>query len=177
MPSPTYVALAKTVLTGNQATITFSAIPGTYTDLCLVVSARTDRASQYNDEIAIKLNSSGGGSYSQTGIYGLNATVYNVARTTANAQLIRYNYTSASTATSNTFGSLEIYIPNYAGTTQKPISTTYAAENNSSTQWFVGANAALGNVTSAITSIELTSFNAANFVSGSRFDLYGIKNS
>lgn len=176
MPTPTYVAIAKTVLTGNATSAVFSAISGTYTDLLVVVSARTDYA-DFVDEMTIQLNAVATGNYSQTDVYAYSTTVYSARRTTANNQLIRYQVVAGANATSNTFGNTEIYFPNYTGSTQKVVSITYTPENNSATNFQLGASAALTNLTSAITSITLKPFYGTNFVSGSRFDLYGIKNS
>ena len=171
MPSPTYVALAKTVLTGTQATITFSSIPSTYTDLLILVSCRSDRAASLVDTITWNFNSSTT-NFSNTRLEGTGASAGSTFNTT-NSSLLRVPATSV---TSNTFNNAEIYIPNYTGSTNKPISTSFAYENNATTA-YVGANAGLWSNTAAITSITLGLVDGPNFVSGSRFDLYGIKNS
>jgi hypothetical protein len=58
MPTPTYVAIAKTVLSSNQAEITFSSIPSTYTDLVVLVSARSASGGSTSDNVALRLNGS-----------------------------------------------------------------------------------------------------------------------
>jgi hypothetical protein len=176
MPTPTYVALAKTVLTGNQATITFSGIVNTYTDLLLTISARTDRAT-WVDNIQLQVNSVAVGNYSQTDIYAYGPTAYSNRLITTNNQLARLWGSDAATATSNTFASFELYFPNYTGTTQKVILLSNVMENNSTADFQLGGSALLANVTSAITTFTLSPQYGTNFVSGSRFDLYGIKNS
>lgn len=167
MPTPTYVALAKTVLTGTQQTITFSSIPSTYTDLLVLISARITPSTNYG-VCRIRPNGSTTNDtvrelYNQDGIAGSSFdTDFNF-------------YAPGATATSNTFCNVEIYIPNYAGSTNKVLSWTQVSENNSTTSYYMAANAGLWSNTAAITSLDI--FQTTNFASGSRFDLYGIKNS
>jgi hypothetical protein len=89
-----------------------------------------------------------------------------------------YNFsfvTDRDAATANTYGSSEIYIPNYAGSANKVGGVFDVAETNASTGNWVGARANLWRSTAAITSIVFTADN--NFMSGSTFWLYGLKNS
>lgn len=171
MPSPTYIAIAKTVLSSSQRTITFSSIPSTYTDLLLSCSSKSDYSST-TMVIRININSSSSNLTSRL-IDSYGSGQYTTTDTTW-----IYSTTGSGTSTlTNAFGNAEIYIPNYAGSNKKPITVTYASElNESGTS--LGVLASLFNSTSAITTISLTPDNAsANFASGSRFDLYGIKNS
>lgn len=173
MPSPTYVALQKTVLTGTQASVTFSAIPSTYTDLVIMISARSDRSAQYLDPIKIRFNgASADTNLTSRQIYGVGTS----AGSQSNAYAL-VGYATAAATTSNTFANIEVYIPNYAGSTNKPISSTSANEDNSAGNNEIDAIAGLWSSTNAITSITLLPNTGPNFVSGSRFDLYGIKNS
>lgn len=174
MPTPTYVALAKTVLTGTQSYITFSSILQTYTDLLLVVSARSS-ASALTDSITIEINGDATATYSYTDINGNGSTAAS-ARSTSNAYSIFRFSASGNTATANTFGSFEVYYPNYTGSTNKPISGTGVSETNAATGVRIDASANLYSATGAITQLKL-GLVSAQFVSGSRFDLYGIKNS
>jgi hypothetical protein len=176
MPTPTYVAIAKSVLTGSQATVTFSGIVNTYTDLLLVVSARTDRAS-WTDNINVQMNSIAVGSYSQRDVYAYGTSPLSNNLISSNNQFFRFYFVVGANATSNTFSSQEIYIPNYTGSTNKVFSTTTAGENNSGTDFAIGASAGLVSNTAAMSGLTLTPQYGTNFVSGSRFDLYGIKNS
>ena len=177
MPTPTYVAIAKTVLTGSQATVTFSGIVNTYTDLVLLVSSRDDYASG-RDNIKLTINGTSA-NYTQRIIYAFGTTAGSVSASGGGTgTYFDYLYNTAASGTSNTFGSSEIYIPNYLSSTNKPISTSSVAENNATdSTTMVTAGALLWSNTSAITSITLAPALGTNFVSGSRFDLYGIKNS
>lgn len=165
----TYTLISSNTLSTSAASVTFSSIPATYTDLVLKVTARLDSGSYGNMDI--KPNNSSTND-STTRLYVENGTVYSDRYTNG------YNIISlsGSSATANTFGSIELYIPNYAGSTYKPMSNFGAAENNSSTTYKMGVNALLWSDTTAISSLVITG-DGYNFVSGSSFYLYGIKNS
>jgi hypothetical protein len=81
----------------------------------------------------------------------------------------------AASATASTFSNVEIYIPNYNSSVNKVASAIVAHENNNSAA-YTSANAFLRSVTDAITSVDLVSA-SGNYVSGTSFFLYGIKNS
>ena len=173
MPSPTYVALAKTVLTGTQATVTFSGISNDYTDLVLLISARNPDTGVVGN-LNVQINGDTASNYSRTRMYGFGSTAYSERNSNA-ASFTDAAFVTSASATSNSFANVELYIPNYTGSTNKVISGSSSVENNSTTENAVAAHAYLYRGTSAITSIAL-SF-SLGFVSGSRFDLYGIKNS
>jgi hypothetical protein len=79
-------------------------------------------------------------------------------------------------ATSNTFGSWGIYIPNYTVSVQKSASFDATMEHNSSESYMI-LQAGLWSETSSISAIKLFSANGANFTQYSTAYLYGIKNS
>jgi hypothetical protein len=79
------------------------------------------------------------------------------------------------TATANTFGSTEIYIPSYTVSQNKPLSIFSVQENNTSSAFIVCA-ANLWRNTAAVTSIYLVPNTASNFIATSSFYLYGISN-
>jgi hypothetical protein len=164
----TYVAIATvTVGSGGAATISFSSIPATYTDLLLKVSARTDQAS-VTSEINVTFNGSTS-SISLRGLYGNGSAA-------GSQTLTRHPILgTGSTATTSTFGNSEIYIPNYAGSNNKSSSSDAVAESNTTTV-FSYLNAALWSNTAAITSVTLTP-DSGNFAQYSTATLYGIKNS
>jgi hypothetical protein len=145
---------------GGAATIDFSSIPGTYTDLMLVLSAR---ATSTTATITVAFN---GSSASFTNLY-LQGNGSGVTSTTGTTLV---GNASISTDTASTFGNLSIYIPNYAGSANKNFSVDTVSENNSGTaftQIFTGvwANSA------AITQVTLS---LANFAQHSNAYLYGI---
>ena len=68
MPA-TYTLIASNTLSSSAASVTFSAIPATYTDLVLRWSSRTDNASVV-DVVLLEFNASGGTAYSTRRIIG-----------------------------------------------------------------------------------------------------------
>lgn len=172
MPSPTYVALAKTVLTADQTTITFNSIPSTYTDLLLVASIRTT-APAVTGNAFLRVNNDATSIYSQTYFRGDGSTAASGRFTTTSFQ--DASAAVGDTATANTFSNHEYYIPNYAGSTNKVISMTAVGETNAATGVYIVANAGLYSSTTAVSRLDLI-FNTRDAKSGSRFDLYGIKN-
>lgn len=174
MPSPTYVAIAKNVLTTSQSSITFSAIANTYTDLVVLVSARqTGTGGAFVGTAKVEFNGTTT-NHSYRELFSSGTTAGSTSNT-SNAFMLRY---SADGCTANTFGTCELYIPNYAGSTNKPMSATSVDENNTTTdgQSRIAADAGLWSNTAAITSITITP-TSGSIDAGSRFDLYGIKNS
>jgi hypothetical protein len=163
----TYQLIESKTLGSSAASVTFSSIPGTYTDLLLKISARdSSTASAIGSYYTIAFN--GGSSYSALYLQGTASTVL----TGTLAQLAGITNTSATT--SNTFNNDDIYIPNYTSTSDKSYSIDSVTENNSASSYLtlVAGKWSGG----AVTSITLTP-STGNFVQYSNFYLYGIKNS
>ena len=166
----TYTLIASNTLTTTAASVTFSAIPATYDDLVLQLSARADNTGLL---LQMTLNSATS-TYSNTLLLGNGATATS-SRNTGQAYL-RAGYVNPSGSTSSTFSSGEIYIPRYRSTTDKPMSSIGYTEDNATTA-YIANYANLWQTSSAITSITLDMAGSSqNFVSGSSFWLYGIKN-
>lgn len=162
----TYEPIATTTLGSDQATVTFSSIPSTYTDL--VVSANFGGFSASFDNIwGINFNGSTANNYSQTILYGDGTTAGSIRRTTANADgMILLWRAENNSLTSNGL----INIMNYANT------TTYKTVLARSSNAWASANAGLWQSTSAITSLTLRWFDTnQKYRTGSTFTLYGIK--
>ena len=175
MASSRYL-ITSTTLGSSAASFTFSSIPSTYTNLVLKISARSSLSSS-NTDIWMQVNGSSASNYTDTALVGDSSTATSY-RETATSQWTIANMPGA-TATSNTFNNAEIYIPNYALTNKKPLSSFSVTENNSAVAGnsYIYDIAALWGLTSAITSITLSMGASGNFVSGSTFTLYGLKNS
>ena len=174
MPS-TYTLISSNVLSSSAASVTFSAIPATYTDLVLRVSGRTDGA-QVDDSLLLTINSTAGTAYSFTWLRG-NAISASSGRSSSTSSISTSRVgLTASSATASTFGSLEIYIPSYTASQNKPIGFNGVGETNGSSS-FAGAIAGLWSNTAAINQLDCAPGSGTIFVSGSSFYLYGIKNS
>jgi hypothetical protein len=158
---------------GGAATISFSSIPSTYTDLVVKLSGRTNRTGDTNADIGVTFNGNTS-SYTLRDLAGTGSTT--VSRTnpigTANFGDI---FATAANTTSNTFSNFEMYIPNYAGSTNKSVSIDTTNENNATSNWSLLV-AGLWSNTSAITSITLTPLNSDSFVQYSTAYLYGVSN-
>jgi hypothetical protein len=151
-------------LTSGQGSIVFSGIPQDFTDLYVSVSARcTGTGNTLN--VTFNENTSG---YSNQTLQGNGGSGSSFANFTRYAALI-----GMANETSNTFGSSNIYIPNYTGSSNKSYSTDGASENNA-TQAYQAIIAGLWNNSSPITSIAFIPLDGT-FVAGSSISLYGIK--
>lgn len=171
----TYTLISSvTVGSGGAASITFSSIPSTYTDLVIKLSTRSSRNVFAASAIDLKFNSNGA-DYS-TRMLLKESTTISSGSSSAAAQA-DVGYTSQDTDTADTFGSGEIYIPNYASSNFKSFSADLVQENNGSTQ-YMSIVAGLWSNTSAITSVAFRIFTGSfNFKQYSTATLYGIKNS
>jgi hypothetical protein len=172
MPNTFQLIASSTVGAGGAASIDFSSIPSTYTDLCLKISARVDAsggASSFNINVAINGVSTNRSwrlleAYDGTNVWSNNNTTARLA------------VVGGSTTTASTFNNAEIYIPNYAGSNNKSISSDFVSEQNSSTVNSLGFYAGLWSQTTAINQLTLTS-TSGNFVQYTTAYLYGVKNS
>ena len=173
----TYVVIATTTVgSGGTSSIDFTSIPATYTDLLIKLSARTNLASSAYEQLGIQLNGSTASNYQAKLLYGIPTTVGSANSGTVNAMAYA-GYATASTATANTFGNIEIYIPNYAGSTAKSVSIDGVSENNA-TDAIATLTAGFWSLTNAITSIKIIgNGGGGTFQQYSTATLYGIKNS
>lgn len=169
----TYTLISSNVLTASATTITFSSIPATYTDLVVRFSARADEAGTDRAGGVLKLNgTSANYSYTRLVSNGSTATTSRVSSTSS----FGIGDINSVDSTANTFTSGEIYIPSYLVSQNKPISSLLEQENNAASA-FIRAYSNLWSNTAAITSLVFTVNGGFNYVSGSSFYLYGIKNS
>lgn len=165
--NPNVVAIQTVeVGSGGAAEIDFTNIPQTYTDLVIKLSVRSDRATLVDGFIIRFNNDTTSGNYSNRRLFGTGAAAVS---DTSSAPV----FFDASTATANTFGNAEIYIPNYTSSNAKSWSSDTVHENNATTA-YAGIVAGLWTGTNAITSIKLTSETSANFVQYTTATLYGV---
>lgn len=163
-----------TVGSGGAASIAFTSIPQTYTDLQLLVSARSNRttADAPDDDILARFNSSTS-NYSVRALRGDGSAAASVTGS-PNTALSRMTMPSSSViSTANVFGSLSMYIPNYTSANQKSVSIDVVMEANF-TFSYMFLIAGLWADTSAITNIGLTPASGPLFVQYSSASLYGI---
>jgi hypothetical protein len=160
-----------TVGAGGTTAITFTGIPGTFTDLLVRLSIRSDGTFSTPDIMSIQFNSdTTSGNYNGKALQGNGSTP---STFNANGFWIYATDAPTSTATASTFGNSNVYIPNYSGSAIKSASTDSVSENNSVTAYSTIA-ATYWNNTAAITSIRIFSSNARSLVQNSSVSLYGI---
>lgn len=163
MPTPTYTLISETVLGSAQASVTFSSIPGTYKDLVVEIlyfSNENTRA------FGCRYNGDSGTNYSATHVAG-NGSAASSGRNSNNTYAeVNYTVTASSTVPTSVF----INILNYANTNMFKTSISRSGKADELT-W---AYASLWRSTSAITSIELRTFNSGNLLTGSVFRLWGV---
>lgn len=167
----TYEIINKTVLGSSAASVDFTSISSSYTDLKIVMSYRSDQSAT-NDSAYCYFNGISSG-YSNIFIYGTGSATGSVGSNTTGIYLCPLN---AGSSTANTFSNTEFYIPNYTSSNYKSVSVDGVQEDNASTA-FMAFNAGLWSNTEAINQITIYPATGPNFVSGSSFYLYGIKNS
>ena len=168
----TYTAIATTTVgSGGASTISFTSIPGTYTDLVLALSLRQSGSGGSN--VAMTFNSSTT-SYTNIDLIVANTSITSES-TVLGTSSIKIGFITSPDYTSSTFANTQVYIPNYAGSNYKTVSTEQVMENNASTVYF-GLFAGLWSNTSGITSITLTP-QTGNFIQYSTATLYGISKS
>ena len=165
MPNTYTLISSTTVGSGGAANIEFTSIPSTYTDLLVKVSVRMTGT---YDLFWIRFNSV------TTDLSG--KSVQGDGSSVASYTVEPYGRGQSNSTTSNTFSSTDFYVPNYAGSNYKPISTDSVSENNA-TQAYAALGAGLWSSTSAITSIQIVPNGSDTFVQYSSAYLYGISNS
>jgi hypothetical protein len=174
MANPTMTLIgSNTVGSGGASSITFLSIPATYTDLVVKVSARSNESSDRTN-LFLRFNNVATSTYSQIQLYGNGSSTVS-ASASAQAQ-IYLGVINGSTSTANTFGNLDIYIPNYSGGNNKSISFDGVNENNA-TNSYAFLTAGVSSNSTPITEVDILPAGGTNFVQYSTFYLYGISNS
>ena len=159
--------IATQTLTSNQPSIIFSDIPQNFTDLYILASCRSNRATETSDWLYVAFNSDTS-SYSARLLDGSGTSVF------SDAGFPRVFATATATgATSNTFANSSTYVPNYSGSTTKSWSADLVTENNATQAW-QDIVAGLWSNTAPITSITLTPRVGSEIVAGSTISLYGV---
>ena len=156
-------------LTSAQPNITFSAIPQNFTDLYVLTSIRSTRPGPDNeDSVFVEFNGVTTG-YTSRNLRGDGSSATSQSGSTA---LVLLNQNSNNT-TANSFSNASIYIPNYAGSTNKSGSIDSVMEWNNIGA-FQNIIAFLWSNTDAITSIKFRPNVGPNFAIGTMISLYGV---
>jgi len=160
MPS-TYEPIATTTLGSTTASVTFSSIAGTYTDLVIVCGSL--KYVTGDDDAFVRFNGDTGSNYSWTQLNGNGATA------SSNRGSSTTGIRSINGMSTSNVGTTIINVQNYNN------STTYKTTLSRHSTDFAGAFVGLWRNTAAITSVTIVNLGAGGFASGSTFTLYGIK--
>lgn len=172
----TMVALQTvTVGAGGTATVNFTNIPQTYTDLVVALSLKntTTTSAENGTDMQFSFNGSSANLYSSRIIYNTLALGSAATSGTNMSWVGQSNNNAASMA--NTFSNVQVYIPNYTSSNAKSLSVESVTEANASTQGMI-LTAGLWNNTAPISSMSWTS-SSGNFSQYSTLTLYGVYNS
>jgi hypothetical protein len=156
-----------TVGSGGAATIEFSSIPATYTDLVIKFSGNSS-----NQTPRVNFNNSSSSIYSEKLLYAQGGTTASASNT--NTTYFDWVALCVNNG-ANFFGNSEFYIPNYAGSNNKSVSADSVQEVNATTGNNLYLDAGLWASSAAITSIQIF-FATGNFLQYSTAYLYGISN-
>ena len=170
----TYQLIQAETLSSSQATVAFTSIPQTYTDLVMLFSLRNNTGSNYAGNAFLTFNGTTS-RYYEVLLYNAGGSLGSTSKSNVDPYL---NWAALSQGGgTSTWGNGQFYIPNYTSSNAKSISTDYIAEDNNADPWMM-LNTGLWNPTTnaAITSMSFTT-NSGQLVANSTFYLYGIKNS
>jgi hypothetical protein len=159
----TYEPIASATGTGSSIVITFDNIPGTYTDLVLVVESPL---SQFTGTIWVQFNNDTGTNYSATAID------YNISGRNTNQTFAGI---SAANAQNNGWISTT-HIMNYSNTTTNKTLLNFAGFGGPTENGGPIIRVSLWRSTAAITKVVVsTNQTAANFTTNATYKLFGIK--
>lgn len=168
----TYTLISSNVLTSTAASVSFTSIPSTYTDLMLRGSTRHTTAGAVRD-LYIRVNNDATALYSFRDIEA-NGTTAASSANTSRTYYQSVNGSNSSASTSNTFAPFELYIPNYNVSQSKAAFFSTATEANSATA-YITISGQLYRSNTAISRLDIIGDSTLEI--GSSFYLYGIKNS
>jgi hypothetical protein len=164
----TYTPIASVTISTN-ASVTFSSIPATYTDLRVVCSARSAITAATDDFCGLT-TTFGPAVYSYTRIVGNGSTATSNGFT--NGTVLVYGQIVGNNTTFGTYSTATIDFMNYSNTTTFKTILSRCSDTNIATN----ATVNLWRDTSAISTINLFPLGSPQqFQTGSTFTLYGIK--
>lgn len=169
----TYIQIGSTVQVGagGQSTIEFTAIPSTYTDLAVKLTARSTVTGV--STIRMKLNTDTGANYTYKQIQGAGSgSPTSSGGAGASSSSNEIGLIDGSDSTTSTFSSTDLYFPNYASSVAKSWSVDSVEEENATTA-YVRLTSGLWTGTAAINAITFT-LPSGNFAQYSTASLYGI---
>ncbi len=163
----TYEKIASTTLGSANATITFSSIPSTYTDLRIVMTYTTSIS---GEDARVRFNSDTGTNYSITRLRGTGSAANSSRLTSQSSLILCDNVDIGSSTTIPQLLTIDIF--SYAGSTNKTLLSENSSDYNGSGT--LTRTVGLWRSTSAITTVAIGTLTAATFNTGTTATLYGI---
>ena len=157
-----YELIETQILTGNQASITFSSL-GTYSSTYKHLQIRASAKSTQYDNMFMRLNGDTGSNYAYHRLIGSGSAVSSLASTSQTSMVCGIHDQES---TPNVIDLLDVY----STTKNKTIRSIYGVAPTT-----IRFNSGLWMSTASLTSILLLPTTTLNFTSGSRFSLYGLK--
>lgn len=169
-----YELIQSQILSASQASITFDSIPGTYKHLQIRAVARSARADNNRTPLRITLNGDTGSNYSYHSLWGTGSIVQGDSGTSSAFMQVAYMIPDNDSGLANNFGAGIIDILDYTNTNKNTSIISFGG-NKSRFNQDVQLDSGSWRNTAVVTSVNLYAANGFNFVSGSRFSIYGIK--
>jgi hypothetical protein len=170
----TQIGTAQVAGSGGAASFIFSAIPNTYTDLVVYLTARIggSPATGGINRVKMQLNSTTT-AYDNRLLFALAVGTPAVATGT---DQITFFYSNANDSTAGYWSNTMIYISNYANNLNKCWSLESVAESNNNNQGMLAISGGILSNTAAITSLTIANADPINFEQFSTAYLYGVSN-
>ena len=166
----TYTLIEAKTLASTTASVVFTSIPQTYTDIVFKISAKST-GGRTATGVTLAFNSSTS-SFTSIRLYGAGTSGSSYSAGNFGVAVV-----GTQTDANSMFSNGDIYIPNYTSSNNKSFSTDSVTENNASDA-IQDLVAGLWANSAAITSVTFTTDTGGEyFVANSTFYLYGIKNS
>jgi hypothetical protein len=177
MPS-NHVLLRQIALTADTASITISNIPQTgYTDLLIKMKTKVTLNNGGRSYWGMRFNGDSSAIYGSRWTAGYDGSGTLALGNTTNSTATGIIVSSDGDSGANAFGSVELYIPSYAGTTyNKILHNEGVTGNTAGTQQMNAIVTGIWNSTAAINSITVFPNDGGDLVTGSMISIYGVAN-
>ena len=163
------------VPSGGTTAIEFNPISGDYDDLYITLSLRSTLASN-RDDIVITVNGDTGASYYHQRLIGYDGTNKTSGNGGPLTPTSTWMFVPANGAGSGVFGTISVYIKDYAFNDKyKTLAFQAAATNTNTSSWVTGLASLWWTNPNAITSLKFESRFSTGFVEYSSATLYGIR--
>lgn len=168
----TYTLISASNISSSTAGVTFSSIPQTYTDLIIRITSRGQ------SWIQMRFNGSTSTYYEIYGYQQSGSTGYGAVGPQSSIGASGWWQSVPTSNSADTFGTSEVYIPNYTKNASiNQVLGILAFRNDTTTSTNGGGTFMVGSWATTTAISEIYVFGSSNFVAGSKIYLYGISKS